>query len=124
MDDLNRYIPTGWRIDLSHIVGCHYAHQIGPLTDGRWEIDSQAFLRAMKSCKREWLDIKELDPLNYMRYVANMFKQITGHYLRGLSSYTGWIRAGGYYHWKAAKLNQLDLCPHLRGIPVPRGPIP
>ena len=53
-----------------------------------------------------------------------MFKQITGHYLRGLSRYTGWIRASGYYHWKAAQLNQLHLCPHLRGIPVPKGPMP
>ena len=46
-----------------------------------------------------------------------------GHYLKGLSGYTGWMRAGGYYHCKAAELNQLNCCPHLRGIPVPKGPI-
>ena len=68
--------------------------------------------------------MKELEPLDYMSYVAAMFKQVMGHYLKGLSGYTGWMRAGGYYHWKAAKLNQLDCCPHLRGIPVPKGPIP
>ena len=33
------------------------------------------------------------------------------------------MRAGGYYHWKVAELNQLDRCPNLRGIPVPKGPI-
>ena len=107
-----------------HIVGYHYATQIGPLKDGRKQMSSQAFLQAMKRSKKEWLDIKELNPRNYMRYMANMFKQITGHYLRGLSRYTGWIRASGYYHWKAAELNQLHLCPHLRGIPVPKGPMP
>ena len=62
MDDLNQYVPSGWRMDLTHIVGCHYAHQIGPLKDGRWEMSNQAFLQAMKLSKKEWLDIKELDP--------------------------------------------------------------
>ena len=74
--------------------------------------------------EKEWLAIKELEPLDYMTYMAAVFKQVTGHYLKGLSGYTGWIRAGGYYHWKAAELNQLDHCPHLKGIPVPKGPIP
>ena len=125
MDDLDNYVPSGWKMDLLHIVGCHYAHQIGPLTNKKWKKDSQAFLQAMKLCReKEWLDIKELEPLNYMCYVAAVFKQVTGHYLKGLSGYTGWMRAGGYYHWKAAELNQLDRCPHLRGIPVPKGPIP
>ena len=30
MDDLNNYVPSGWKRDLPHIVGCHYAHQIVP----------------------------------------------------------------------------------------------
>ena len=124
MDDLDNYVPSGWKRDLLHIVGCHYAHQIGPLTGTKWEKDSQAFLEAMKLCKeKEWLDIKELEPLNYMSYVAAVLKQVTGHYLKGLSGYTGWMRAGGYYHWKVAELNQLDHCPNLRGIPVPKGPM-
>ena len=58
-----------------------------------------------------------------MSYVAAMFKQVTGHNLKGLSGYTGWMTAGSYYHWKVAELNQLDRCSHLRGIPVPKGPI-
>ena len=125
MDDLDNYVPSGWKMDLLHIVGCHYAHQIGPLTDEKWKRGSKAFLQAMKLCReKEWLAIKELESLDYMSYVAAVFKQVTGHYLRGLSGYTGWMRAGGYYHWKAAELNQLDRCPHLRGILVPKGPIP
>ena len=124
MDDLDNYVPSGWKMDLLHIVGCHYAHQIGPLADEKWEKDSQAFLQAMKLREeKEWLAIKELEPLNYMGYVAAVFKQVMGHYLKGLSGYTGWMRAGGYYHWKVAELNQLDRCPNLRGIPVPKGTI-
>ena len=73
--------------------------------------------------EKEWLAIKKLEPLNYMGYVTAMFKQVMGHYLKELSGYTGWMRASGYYHWKVAELNQLDRCPHLRGIPVPKGPI-
>ena len=91
MDDLDRYIPLGWKMDLTHIVGCHYAAQISPLKEGRWDVDSQAFLQAMRDNKKEWLEIKELDPLNYMRYRANMFKRTTGHHLHELNRYTGWI---------------------------------
>ena len=124
MDDLDNYVPSGWKRDLLHIVGYHYTHQIGPLDDEKWEKDSQVFLQAMKLHKeKEWLAIKELEHLNYMSYVAAVFKQVMGHYLRGLGGYTGWVRAGGYYHWKVAELNQLDRCPNLRGIPAPKGPI-
>ena len=73
--------------------------------------------------EKEWLAIKELEPLDYMGYVAAVFKQVTGHYLEGLSGYMGWMRAGGYYHWKVAELNQLDCWPHLRDIPVPKEPM-
>ena len=37
MDDLNNYVPSGWKRDLLHIMGCHYAHQIGPLANEKWE---------------------------------------------------------------------------------------
>ena len=71
----------------------------------------------------EWIDIKELNPLAFMGYVANVFEEVTGHHLRGLSSYTGWMRVNGYYHWKVAQLGQLDRCDNLKGVPPPRGPI-
>ena len=62
-------------------------------------------------------------PTNYMPYVARCFQEATGHYLSGLSKHTQWIRAKGYYHWKAAELKQLIHCPHLQGRPVPDGPM-
>ena len=46
----------------------------------------------------EWMDIKELSPLQFMPYVAKQFKSVTGKDLQGLSDFTGWIGLGGYYH--------------------------
>ena len=71
----------------------------------------------------EWLDIKELAPLRYMRYVAKCFLDTTGHDLKGLGLHTKWIRTRSYYHWKVAKLHQLQHCPHLLGLLVPPGPM-
>ena len=47
----------------------------------------------------------------------------TGHSLKGLSLLMRWIRPWSYYHWKVAELQQLHLCPHLQGVPVPPGPM-
>ena len=74
-----------------------------------------------KDC--EWLDIKELAPLQYMHYVAKCFLDTTGHNLKGLGLHTKWIRVQSYYHWKVAELNQLQHCPHLWELPVPPGPM-
>ena len=110
--DLDRYKPSGWRRDLVFIVGCYYAAQVGSVAEGSqpWESDCQKFLDAMEQCRStQWLDIKELHPLDYMGYVASVFMETTGHYLSGLSNYTGWIRPKSYYHWKVAELGQMDL---------------
>ena len=124
MDDLMDFIPSGWKRDLIHMVGCFYANQITPLNSRGWHNDRDKFLWAMDQCKdSEWLDIKELVPLRYMPYVARCFQETTGHHLQGLGLHTRWIRARSYYHWKVAELNQLQHCPHLRGLPVPLGPM-
>ena len=114
MDDLMDFIPSGWRRDLIHMVGCFYASQIAPLDSQEWDNDWDKFIQAMDECKdSEWLDIKELAPLRYMPYVARCFQETTGHHLQGLGLHTRWIRARSYYHWKVAELNQLQHCPHL-----------
>ena len=105
------------------MVGCFYASQITPLNSREWNNDRDEFKWVMDDHKdSEWLDIKELTPLQYMPYVARCFQETTGHYLKGLSKHTRWIRARSYYHWKVADLNQLEHCPHLQGLPVPPGP--
>ena len=124
MDDLMNFIPSGWRRDLIHMVGCFYTSQITPLNSREWDNDRDKFIQAMDECKdSEWLDNKELVPLRYMPYVARCFQETTGHHLQGLGLHTRWIRARSYYHWKVAELNQLQHCPHLRGLPVPLGPM-
>ena len=120
MDDLTNFKPSGWKRDLIHIVGCFYASQIASLNSREWNDDKDKFFWAMEDHKdSKWLDIKELDPLKYMSYVARVFRQTTGHRLKGLGEHTDWIRAKGYYHWKVAELKQLKHCPHLRGLHVP-----
>ena len=82
------------------------------------------FLAVMRNRRAiEWTDIKELTPLQFMPYVADLFREVTGKDLQGLSRFTGWIGLGGYYHWKVAQLGLLHTCPHLQGQLVPRGPM-
>ena len=124
IDDLMNFIPSGWKRDLIHMVGCFYASQIAPLRSREWDNDRDKFIQAMDECKdSEWLDFKDLAPLQYMHYVARCFQETTGHHLQGLGLHTKWIRPQSYYHWKVAKLDQLQHCPHLQGLPVPPGPM-
>ena len=123
MEDLMDFVPSGWKRDLMHMVGCFYASQITPLNTRQWHSDRDKFIQAMEERKSEWLDIKELVPLRYMRYVAKCFLDTTGRDLKGLGLHTKWIRPQSYYHWKVAKLHQLQHCPHLQGLLVPPGPM-
>ena len=98
--------------------------QVGPLDSKEWEVAIQKFLKAMKNRKAsEWTDIKELSPLKFMPYVAELFKNITSRDLKGLRDFTGWVGLSSYYHWKLLQLGQLSTCPCLQGQPVPDGPI-
>ena len=97
---------------------------MGPLDSKEWEVAIRKFLTAMRNRRAvEWMDIKELSPLKFMPYVAELFKNVTGKDLQGLSDFTGWIGLRDYYHWKLAQLGQLQACPCLQGHPVPNGPI-
>ena len=123
MEDLMDFVPSGWKRDLIHMVECFYASQIASFNTQQWHNDQDQFIQAMEERKGEWLDIKELVPLRYMRYVAKCFLDATGHDLKGLGLHTKWIRPQSYYHWKVAELHQLQHCPHLQGLLVPPGPM-
>ena len=73
-----------------------------------------------KAC--EWMDVKELTPLQFMPYMAKLFKEVTGKDLQGLGQFTGWIGLGGYYHWRVAQQGLIHLVPHLQDQPMPRMP--
>ena len=124
MDEMSNYVASGWKQDLTHIISCAWATQVGPLDSEEWQVAIRKFLVAMRNRRAvQWMDIKELSPLNFMPYVAELFKDVTGKDLKGLSDFTGWIGLGGYYHWKLAQLGQLQACPCLQGHPVPKGPV-
>ena len=107
-----------------HIISCCWEAQVGPLDSKEWEVAIHKFLAVMRNRRAvEWTDIKELTPLQFMPYVADLFREVTGKYLQGLSRFTDWIGLGGYNHWKMAQLGLLHACPRLQGQPVPKGPM-
>ena len=124
MDEMSNYMASGWKQDLTHIIGCCWVAQVGPLESEEWEVAIRKFLAVMRNRRAvEWMDIKELTPLHFMPYVADLFKEVMGKDLQGPSGFTGWIRIGGYYHWKVAQLGLLHACPRLQGQPIPKGPM-
>ena len=124
MGDLCNYVTLGWKRDLTHIIGSYWVAQVGPLDSEEWEVAICKFLKAMRNRRAsEWTDIKELSPLKFMPYMAELFKNITGKDLKGLGDFTRCIGLRGYYHWKLAQLGQLQACPCLQGHPVPDGPV-
>ena len=122
MSCVTAFGSRGWSQDLEHIVSCYYLAQVGPL-DEVWLTRWMQFTEHMHTAEDEWVDIKELTPLQFMPYVQRWFQTTTGIHLKDLDRLVEWIRASGYYHWKVANLGQLHLCPHLSGKKVPRGPI-
>ena len=124
MDQMSNYVASGWKRDLTHIIGCCWVAQVGSLDSEELEVAIHKFLVVMRNRRAvEWTDTKELTPLQFMPYVADLFWEVMGKDLQGLSQFTGWIGLGGYYHWKVAQLGLVHTCPHLQGWPVPRGPM-
>ena len=117
------YVPSGWKRDLTHFIGSCWEAQIGSLERDEWHVAITKFLGVMaKKKNREWMDIKELTPLQFMPYVAKLFREVTGQDLTGLGHFTGWIGLGGYYHWRVVQQGLIHLVPYLTGQPMPREP--
>ena len=123
MDRMANFVASGWRRDLTHFIGCCWSAQIGSLEQDEWHAAITKFLAVMvKKKNREWTDVKELTPLQFMHYVAKLFREITGRNLSGLSQFTGWIGIGGYYHWRVVQQGLAHQVPHLAGQPAPWTP--
>ena len=123
MDQMANYVAARWKCDLIHFIGCCWVAQIGSLERDEWHVAITKFLTVMAKRKaNEWTDIKELTPLQFMPYMAKLFKEVTGQDLPGLSHFTGWIGQGGYYHWRVVQQGLIHLVPHLAGQPMPRTP--
>ena len=70
MDKMANFVASGWRRDLTHFIGCCWSAQIGSLERDEWCVAITKFLA-------EWTDIKELTPLQFMPYVAKLFREVT-----------------------------------------------
>ena len=117
------FVASGWKRDLTHFIGCCWVAQIGSLERDEWRMAITKFLAVMAKQKaREWTDIKELTPLQFMPYMAKLFKEVTGQDLQGLSHFTGLVGQGGYYHWRVVQQGLIHLVPHLAGQSMPRTP--
>ena len=123
MDRMANFVASGWRRDLTHFIGCCWSAQIGSLERDEWHAAITKFLAVMaKKKNREWMDVKELTPLQFMPYMAKLFREVTGRNLSGLSHFTGWIGIGGYYHWRVVQQSLAHQVPHLAGRPAPWTP--
>ena len=124
MDDVSNNVASGWKRDLTHIISCYLKAQVGPLASSEWATAIDQFIQAMRAWKEnEWVDIKELNPLGFMPYIARLFRKVTGVSLSRLDDFTRWVGISGYYHWRLSELGQLHACSHLQGQPVPDGPM-
>ena len=116
-------VASGWKLDLTHIIGCAWVAQVGSLDQDEWHVAIHKFLAVMvKQKASKWTDIKELMPLQFMPYVAKLFQEVTSKDLQCLSQFTGWIGQRGYYHWRVAQQGLIHLVPGLQGQPMPRTP--
>ena len=123
MDRMANFVACGWRRNLTHFIGCCWSAQIGSLERDEWHAAITKFLAVMaKKKNHEWTDVKELTPLQFMPYVAKLFREVTRRNLSGLSHFTGWIGLGGYYHWRVVQEGLAHQVPHLAGQPAPRTP--
>ena len=117
------FVASGWRCDLTHFIGCCWSAQIGSLERDEWCVAITKFLAVMvKKKNHKWTDIKELTPLQFIPYVAKLFREVTGRDLSGLGHFTKWIGLGGYYHWRVVQQGLIHHVPHLTGQPAPRTP--
>ena len=120
---MSNYVASGWKRDLTYIIGCCWAAHVGSLDRDEWHVAIHKFLAIMAKWKAsEWTDIKELTPLQFMPYVAKLFREVTGKDLQCLGQFTDWIGQGGYYHWRVVQQGLIHLVPHLQRQPTPRTP--
>ena len=117
-----RFWSQGWKKDLECIFQAYYEYNFTSLKEAGWNKIRNKVFDHLLPHQEEWRRIKESDPLQYMPYMEEQFYAATRIRLEGLAGCTAWIKCGSYYHSMVAQREQLDKCPHLVGIELPRGP--
>ena len=65
---MSNYVASGWKRDLTYIIGCCWVAQVGSLDSEEWQVAIRKFLTVMRNKRAiEWMDIKELSPLRMDR---------------------------------------------------------
>ena len=59
-----------------------------------------------------------------MPYIIEEFHRATSLCLHDLPEFTLWIKRGSYFHRLLVERGQVQECPHLIGVPLPRWPQP
>ena len=121
LKNLTNYRSTGWRKNLGHILRSFYCYNYPSCKEEEWKKLRTKFFEYLGQRQEEWRTIKEEKPLEYMPYMEHHFHTLTGVRLKGLSQFTGWIKAGSYYHGVVARKGQLHLCLLLAGTTPPKG---
>ena len=116
------FCSSGWRKDLEHILQVYYRYSVGYFTEADWVRVKKRFFDHFLQHKGEALALKEARPMDFMAYIQDLIYQATGLHLDGLTSFTGWIKWGSYYHGIVAQQGCLHECLHLMGAPMPRWP--
>ena len=114
------YRSSGWRKDLEYILKVYYKYSVDYFTEEDWSRVKERFFDLFLQHKKEALEVKEAQPLDFMAYIQDLFYEATGLHLDGLRSFTWWIKRGSYYHGIVAHQGHLRECPHLVGAPLPR----
>ena len=118
-----KYQASGWRRDLEHVLKIYYRHTIQTTyREAEWTRARECFFDHLTPRKAEAVAIKEEAPLDYMAYIAEEFEKATGLCLNHLSEFTLWIKRGSYFHRLLVKRGQVQQCPHLIGVPLPKCP--
>ena len=117
-----QFRSQGWRKDLDLIFKAYYRYNFSSFKESEWSRIRDKVLDHLLPLQEEWRGITENDPLQYMPYMEEQFFAATGIQLKGLAECTTWIKQGSYYHSVVARKGQLDQCPHLVGIELPKGP--
>ena len=100
----------------------YYRYNFSSFKESEWSRIRDKVLDHLLPLQEEWRGIKENDPLQYMPYMEEQFFADTGIQLKGLAECTTRIKQGSYYHSVVARKGQLNKCPHLAGIELPKGP--
>ena len=111
---------SGWRKDLEHILRVYYRYSVDSFTESEWSKVKERFFDHFLQHKVEALALKEAWLMDFMAYIQDLFYQATSLHLDGLTSFTGWIKRGSYYHGIVARQGRLHECSHLMGAPLPR----